>query len=87
MNLKIKVETQGTEGAKNTLTQDDSQDFMSKILTDIGYGKSSETVLLKAIEREVHFSTGIGAHLAIPHFREDVMKKPVISFAKVNDIE
>ena len=32
MNLKIKVETQGTEGAKNTLTQDEIDNAKGVIL-------------------------------------------------------
>lgn len=68
-------------------TKDECLEFFAKTLKDKGYGKSSETILLKALEREGQFSTGIGEHIAIPHIRDDVMKKPVILFAKVNDID
>ena len=57
-------------------TKDECLGFFAKTLKDKGYGKSSETILLKALEREGQFSTGIGEHIAIPHIRDDVMTKP-----------
>ncbi|MGL5246446.1 MAG: fructose-specific PTS transporter subunit EIIC [Mycoplasmoidaceae bacterium] len=72
---------------KNLKSKDECLEFFAKILKDKGYGKSSKTILSKALEREGQFSTGIGEHIAIPHIRDDVMKEPVILFAKVNDID
>ena len=40
-------------------TEDECHEFFGKTLKDKGNGKSSETILLKALEREGQFSTGI----------------------------
>ena len=59
-------------------TKDECLEFFAKTLKDKGYGKSSETILLKDLERERQFSTGIGEHIAIPHCFKSNCKK--ISF-------
>ncbi|MGL4616656.1 MAG: fructose-specific PTS transporter subunit EIIC [Mycoplasmoidaceae bacterium] len=68
-------------------TKNECLEFFAKILNDKGYGKNSKIILQNALEREEQFSTGIGEYIAIPHIRDDVMKEPVILFAKVNDVD
>lgn len=59
------------------------KDF-ANILVKNGYASDSEKIVKLAINREEESSTGIGENIAIPHIRDEVMKKSVIFFAKVN---
>lgn len=57
--------------------------YFSQVLVEKGYASNKKIVLEKALAREGEFSTGIGNKIAIPHIRNNVMKTPVILFAKV----
>ncbi|WPL40065.1 PTS fructose transporter subunit IIABC [Malacoplasma iowae] len=61
--------------------------FFSNVLKEKGYALDSKIVLEKAMARENEFSTGIGNKIAIPHIRDNVMKTPVILFAKVKPMD
>ena len=62
------------------------KDF-AKLLVKKGYATNEERVVEMALKRESESSTGIGENIAIPHIRDEVMKKSCIFFAKVNDVE
>ncbi len=62
------------------------KDF-AKHLVKKGYATNEERVVKMALKRESESSTGIGENIAIPHIRDEVMKKSCIFFAKVNDVE
>ncbi len=61
------------------------KDF-AKVLVEKGYASNAKRVVEMALKREAESSTGIGENIAIPHIRDEVMKKSVIFFARVNDV-
>lgn len=59
----------------------------AKILVEKKYASSKAKIVDLALKRESETSTGIGEGIAIPHIRDEVMKKSVIFFAKVKPMD
>jgi len=58
---------------------------ISNLLVEKSFGKKSKKINKLFLKREKEFSTGIGESIAIPHIRDDVMTKSIVSFYKLKE--
>ncbi len=72
---------------KSYKTKKEALESFAKILVEKKYASNKKTIVELALKREAETSTGIGEGIAIPHIRDEVMKKSVIFFAKVKDMD
>lgn len=72
---------------KNFSTKREALEFLATSLEERDYAFDKNKVLNLALQREEEFSTGVGGNIAIPHIRDEVMKKSVISFARINPLD
>ncbi len=72
---------------KSYKTKKEALDSFAKILVENKYASNKAKVVELALKRESETSTGIGEGIAIPHIRDEVMKKSVIFFAKVKPMD
>ncbi|MGL4183573.1 MAG: PTS fructose transporter subunit IIABC [Metamycoplasmataceae bacterium] len=60
--------------------------FFSNLLEEKKYVKNSQETYNLALAREKEFPTNIGNKIAMPHILNDVVLKPCILFARVDDL-
>lgn len=67
------------------------RDSMIKELIALGVAtgqvKDAEVVLASALAREAQMTTAVGEHIAIPHAKCDGVARPMVAFAKANDLD
>lgn len=72
---------------KSFANKDDCLKNLANILVTKKYAKDKNKIYELALKRENEFSTGIGNAIAIPHIRDDVMTKSVVTFVKTKDLD
>ena len=68
-------------------SKEEALKFLANHLVSKNYANDANKVLELALKREGEFSTGIGGRIAIPHIRDEVMNKSVITFARVKPLD
>ena len=67
------------------------RDSMIKELVGLGVAtgqiRDAEMVLASALAREELMTTAVGEHIAIPHAKSDGVARPLVAFAKANDLD
>lgn len=67
------------------------RDSMIKELIGLGVAtgqiRDAEMVLANALAREELMTTAVGEHIAIPHAKSDGVARPLVAFAKANDLD
>ena len=72
---------------KSYKSKKEALEAFAKVLVEKKYASNKAKVVELALKRESETSTGIGEGIAIPHIRDEVMKKSVIFFAKVKPMD
>ena len=72
---------------KSYKSKKEALEAFAKVLVEKKYASNKAKVVELALKRESETSTGIGEGIAIPHIRNEVMKKSVIFFAKVKPMD
>lgn len=71
---------------KSFKSKEDALKYFCQLLAKEKYVKNAQAVLQLALAREKQFPTNIGNNVAMPHVLDDVVKEPVILFAKVHQL-
>ncbi|MGL5522253.1 MAG: PTS fructose transporter subunit IIABC [Metamycoplasmataceae bacterium] len=71
---------------KTFASKNEALQFFSNLLEEKKYVKNSQETYNLALQREQEFPTNIGNKIAMPHILNDVVLKPCILFARVNNL-